>query len=90
MGRETLPAPPRPGTVRGVRKRSWSELPTAARVAIVAGGVVEAALTAVCVVDLVQPSRGATRGPALLWWPALTVQPFGPIAYLAFGRRRPR
>ena len=38
--------------------------------------------------DLQRRSSDEVRGPKLLWTPALSVQPVGPIAYLVWGRKR--
>ena len=44
---------------------------------------VEIVLTTKAVVDLVRRPREQIRGPKTLWALGFTVQPFGPIAYLA-------
>jgi hypothetical protein len=68
--------------------KSWADMtPTQKKVAV-AAGIVEVAVTAWCVRDLKQRPDSLVRGPKLLWGPALSVQPFGPIAYLVWGRRR--
>jgi hypothetical protein len=68
-------------------KKKWSELSPAARTAIVVGTAAEVALTAYCLRDLVRrPARGV-RGPKPLWAATFVVQPFGPLLYLAAGRR---
>jgi hypothetical protein len=70
------------------QKKSWSDLtPTQQKVVAVAG-VVEVVVTAWCAKDLKQRPAELVRGPKLLWAPALSVQPFGPLAYLLWGRRR--
>ena len=60
----------------------------AQRTVVVAAGVAEVALTTWCARDLKDRPKELVRGPKLLWGPALSVQPFGPIAYLVWGRRR--
>lgn len=42
----------------------------------------------VATMDLARRPRRQIRGPKALWWPTLLVQPFGPVAYLGWGRRR--
>lgn len=69
------------------KKKSWSELSPNAKRAIVIGGIIEAALTSAAVKDLKSRPRSTVRGPKLLWLLANVVQPFGPIAYFAFGRK---
>jgi hypothetical protein len=49
---------------------------------------VEIVATTAAVIDLARRPRAEIRGPKALWWPALTVQPFGPLAYLFLGRRK--
>ena len=66
----------------------WQGMPKWQRVAVVVVAQFELATTTVAAVDLIRRPRAQVRGPKLLWWPALTVQPFGPLAYLALGRRR--
>ena len=51
-------------------------------------GIVEVALTAWCAKDLKQRPAELVRGPKLLWAPALSIQPVGPLAYLLLGRKR--
>lgn len=68
------------------RKR-WGELSRAQRAAIVAGATVELALTTVALADLVRRPGAQVRGPKALWALGCFVQPVGPLAYLALGRR---
>jgi hypothetical protein len=65
----------------------WAAMPQWQRVGTVVMGSVELVATTLAVVDLVRRPRAEVRGPKALWWPALAVQPFGPLAYLALGRR---
>jgi hypothetical protein len=66
----------------------WSDLSIGQRAAVVCLSLGEFALTAIAVVDLYRRPRDQVRGPKAMWWPALFVQPVGPVAYLALGRRR--
>jgi hypothetical protein len=68
-------------------KKSWADLTPTQRSAIIAGGAVELVLTVVAFRDLMRRPSQAVRGPKLLWTAAFVVQPFGPLGYLAFGRR---
>jgi hypothetical protein len=79
---ETPADEPRPG------RKTWAELPPAARVAIVAGGVAEVIVTTLALRDLVRRPRRDVRGPKLLWMATFAVQPFGPLLYFSAGRRR--
>jgi hypothetical protein len=68
-------------------KKSWNDLtPTQQKIAI-AGGVLEAVLTGYVLRDLSRRPKEQVRGPKLLWRAGSLVQPVGPVAYLAFGRR---
>jgi hypothetical protein len=69
------------------RKKQWSELSPGARRAIVVGGLVEVVLTAICLRDLARRPRREVRGPKLAWVLGFAVQPFGPVLYLAAGRK---
>ncbi len=69
-------------------REQWDAMPPWQRAGTFALGVVEIVATTAAVVDLVRRPRDQVRGPKALWWPTLTVQPFGPFAYLALGRRR--
>jgi len=70
-------------------REQWDAMPPWKRSGTVALGVAEIVATTVAVADLVRRPREQVRGPKALWWPALTVQPFGPLAYLFLGRRKP-
>jgi hypothetical protein len=49
---------------------------------------IEVSLTVAAAVDLARRPSAEVRGHKAKWWPALLVQPIGPVAYLIFGRRR--
>ncbi|WP_235736710.1 PLDc N-terminal domain-containing protein [Nocardioides alcanivorans] len=69
-------------------KKNWSDLSPTQQKAVVAVAVAEVALTAWVLRDLKRRDSAQVRGPKLLWRAASAVQPFGPLGYLAFGRRR--
>lgn len=69
-------------------KKRWSDLSPVEQRAIIAGGVAEAVMTSYALVDLARRPKRRVRGPKLLWLFGLVVQPFGPLAYLRWGRRR--
>ena len=69
-------------------KKHWSELSAPRKAGIVAAGVAELVLTAVALRDLVRRPARRVRGPKLLWYPLLFVQPIGSPAYLLAGRRQ--
>lgn len=68
-------------------KKKWSDLSTGQQAVIVGGGVVELVITAYVMTDLARRPASAVRGPKVLWVASCLVQPFGPLAYLARGRR---
>ncbi|MET0495827.1 MAG: PLD nuclease N-terminal domain-containing protein [Actinoplanes sp.] len=70
------------------QRKRWDELPGWQQAGIVAVSAAEIVLTTMAVVDLVRRPRTQLRGPKTLWALSLSVQPFGPIAYLALARRR--
>lgn len=55
---------------------------------IALGAVAELAMTAVAVTDMLRRGSAGVRGRRPAWLASFVVQPFGPLAYLAFGRRR--
>ena len=69
------------------RPRRWSDLSPGEKAALVTLGSIEMALTATAAVDLYRRPPASVRGSKLLWWPVILIQPVGPVAYLAFGRR---
>ena len=69
------------------RPRRWSDLSPGEKAALVTLGSIEMALTAAAGVDLYRRPPEAVRGSKFLWWPVIFIQPVGPVAYLALGRR---
>jgi Phospholipase_D-nuclease N-terminal len=69
------------------RKKSWSDLTRPQQVAVVIGGVAELGITAAALTDLTRRPPAHIRGPKAVWALGFVVQPFGPLAYLALGRR---
>ena len=65
----------------------WEDLTQRQKTAIVIGATVEVVLTGVALVDLAKRPAEGVRGPKVLWALGCFVQPVGPIAYLAVGRR---
>jgi hypothetical protein len=68
-------------------KKKWSELAPTQQKLIIAGGAVEAILTTAALISLARRSNAEVRGPKALWAASLIIQPVGPLAYLALGRR---
>jgi hypothetical protein len=73
---------------RPAARPRWDELPAWQQAGIIVLGAAELVLTTLAAVDLARRPGDRVRGPKALWVLVLPVQPFGPIAYLALGRRR--
>ena len=70
------------------QKKRWSDFTPTQQAVIVAAAAVEVVLTTAALADLVRRPRATVRGPKALWALGCFVQPVGPVAYLALGRRR--
>lgn len=68
-------------------KKKWSDYSPAQRRAVCVAGAVEVVLTAAALRDLARRPSDEVRGPKPAWALAFLVQPVGPIAYFALGRR---
>jgi hypothetical protein len=68
-------------------KKKWSDLRPFQQRLIIGGGAAEAVLTFRALRDLAKRPSADVRGPKILWVLSFVVQPFGPLAYFAFGRR---
>jgi hypothetical protein len=71
--------------------KRWSELSPRTRGLIVAVGVLEAGLKAAVLVDIRRRPASEIRGSKRAWATSMLVNSAGliPLAYFAFGRRRP-
>lgn len=70
-----------------MKRKRWSELTSGQRAAVLVAAAVEVVLTTTALVDLARRPSAEVRGSKPLWVLGCFVQPVGPIAYLAFGRR---
>ncbi|MCK2219453.1 PLDc N-terminal domain-containing protein [Actinomadura sp. ATCC 31491] len=66
----------------------WNEMSRPRRRMLVLAAATELVLTSAAAADLWSRPRAAVRGRKALWWPAIFVQPLGPVVYLVWGRRR--
>ncbi|MCW2794046.1 MAG: hypothetical protein JWO76_3144 [Nocardioides sp.] len=66
---------------------TWSDLTATQQRAICAAGAAEVVVTSLALRDLVRRPTREIRGPKAVWVLAFLVQPVGPIAYFALGRR---
>ncbi|MCW2775294.1 MAG: hypothetical protein JWN91_3620 [Nocardioides sp.] len=67
-------------------RKKWGDLSPLQQKAVVAGAAAEVVVTAAALRDLARRPAGGVRGPKWLWVLSFVVQPFGPLAYLAWGR----
>jgi hypothetical protein len=67
--------------------KKWSDLSSRQKRLISVAGAAEALLTGAALRDLARRPGADIRGPKALWVLAFFVQPFGPVAYFALGRR---
>jgi len=70
--------------------RKWRDLPRWQRTSALVLAPVEIALTTMAAFDLARRPQPQIHGPKVLWWPAILVQPVGPMAYLSWGRHAGR
>lgn len=70
-------------------RRRWSEVGPRARAGIVVAGVVQVALLLAALADLRRRDGDELTAPRWAWALAAFVNYIGPLAYFAFGRRRP-
>jgi hypothetical protein len=74
-------------------KRQWSDLSQRTRRLLTITAVAEGMLKLAALIDLKRRPASQVRGPKWLWATVVTVVSSAgilPIAYLVFGRRRPR
>ena len=69
------------------QKKQWSEYSTVQQAAMAFIGTLQVLLTLWALVDLLRRPSRRLRGTKLFWLPTVFLQPFGPPAYLIFGRR---
>jgi hypothetical protein len=70
-------------------KRRWAEMSTPQKAAVVLGGTVQIALALAAWFDLARRPAAQVKGPKARWVGIIGINFVGPIAYFAFGRRRP-
>jgi hypothetical protein len=69
------------------QKKQWSEYSPLQQASIAFVGTMQVLLTLWALVDLLRRPTRRMRGTKLFWLPTVFLQPFGPPAYLIFGRR---
>jgi len=70
------------------KKKSWKELPPAARIGTIVVGAAQLAFLAAAQRDLSRRPAEQIRGPKMFWRLATLVNFIGPGCYFAFGRKR--
>jgi hypothetical protein len=68
-------------------KKKWSDLTVAHKRIIYVAGAAEVVATAAALRDLARRPADQVRGPKAAWVVAFFVQPVGPLAYFAAGKR---
>lgn len=67
--------------------KQWSDLTRGQQRAVYVAGAAEVVLTTAALWDLAHRPARNVRGPKAAWVIACFVQPIGPLAYFAKGRR---
>ena len=70
------------------KKKSWTELPPAARVGTIVVGAAQLAFLTAAQRDISRRPADQIRGSKTLWRFATLINFIGPGSYFAFGRRR--
>jgi phospholipase D-like protein len=68
-------------------KKKWSDLSPFQQRLIYVGGAAETVVTVAALRDLATRPSAQVRGPKAVWVLSFVVQPLGPLAYFAVGRR---
>lgn len=68
-------------------RKKWSDLSPSQQRMIYVAGAAESVLTLSALRDIARRPSRQIRGPKVAWVLAFFVQPFGPLAYFAVGRR---
>jgi hypothetical protein len=71
-----------------MQHKRWDELSSEQQTSIVVGSIIEVVLTTAALIDLARRPAELVRGPKWVWAAGAFVQPVGPVAYFAFGRRK--
>lgn len=70
-----------------IDKKSWSDLSAGQKRGVSVAGALEVIVTVAALRDLAKRPAEDVRGPKVAWVLASFVQPVGPLAYFAAGRR---
>ena len=70
-----------------MQRRTWRELSSGQKAAIIGLGAVQVALAGAAWIELARRPATTVRGPKGVWALAIAVNFIGPISYFAVGRR---
>lgn len=70
-------------------KKTWKEIPPAARVGTVVIGLMQVALMLAAQRDISRRPAELINGPKAAWRMAALINFIGPMSYFIFGRKRP-
>ncbi len=73
---------------QSMKRKSWKEMSTAQKSANIIFGTAEFILTGWALWDLGHRPANQINGKKRIWAMTSFVQPFGPLVYLLFGRKR--
>jgi hypothetical protein len=73
---------------KGRGRRSWKEMSPVQRVTNIVFAIVELALTGWALWDIRHRREEQINGKKRTWAMASLIQPFGPVVYFIFGRKR--
>jgi hypothetical protein len=76
-------------TSEGPKQKQWKDYTKAQRTAIIGAATIQLTLMAAAQIDITRRPAGEIRGSKLLWRILTLVNFIGPLAYFAFGRKRP-
>ncbi len=74
---------------RMVPRKRWADMSPAQRTGNVLMAVVETALVVLALLDLRRRPANEIRGSKRMWAMTAFIQPFGPVIYFIFGRKKP-
>ncbi|HEY8701361.1 MAG TPA: PLDc N-terminal domain-containing protein [Arthrobacter sp.] len=70
-------------------KKTWKEMPPAARAGTVVAGILQMALMLAAQRDISRRPAEQINGPKAVWRMAALINFIGPTGYFIFGRKRP-
>jgi len=73
---------------KGASQKSWADRSPAEKAASIVLGVVNIILVVLALLDLRRRPASEINGRKWFWVIVALIQPFGPIAYFIFGRKR--